>query len=133
VGGGSGAISQVPNPEGQGISTGSNGPQTGSQQSDSIYIPPTEEPVVSRGGDPGPPGQAAPQQQPGGIEGRGGAGGDGAQTPSDTGAGARNQIRTPYKEVIGDYAEQATQALERTYIPADAREYVKNYFSQLGK
>jgi hypothetical protein len=135
MGGGSGAISQVPNPEGQGI--GGGGPSqpqgAGGPEPESVYVPPAPESgAAPDNASSGVPGQAAPQQ-PGGIEGRGADGGDGAQTPADLGAGARTQIRTPYTEVIGKYAEQATQALDRVYIPADARDYVKNYFIQLGK
>jgi hypothetical protein len=35
--------------------------------------------------------------------------------------------------VIGNYVQQAAQALDSVYIPADAKDYVKNYFSALGK
>jgi hypothetical protein len=43
------------------------------------------------------------------------------------------QVRVPYREVIGEYAEQATRMLDQIYIPSDAKEYVKEYFTQLGK
>jgi hypothetical protein len=133
MGGGGGAISQVPNPEGQGIGGSTPGAQPDAvQQVESVYVPAGDENVPSSDSTTtGLPGQAAPQQN--GIEGRGAQGGDGAQTPSEMGAGARSQIRTPYTDVIGQYAEQATQALDRVYVPADARDYVKNYFTQLGK
>jgi hypothetical protein len=42
-------------------------------------------------------------------------------------------VQTPYKQVIGEYARQATEAIERAYVPPDAKEYVKEYFSELGK
>jgi hypothetical protein len=39
----------------------------------------------------------------------------------------------PYREVLGQYAEQATRVLDQVYIPSDAKEYVKQYFTELGK
>jgi len=132
VGGGAGAISQVPNPQGQGVADAGQAQPSTSAQSDSVYIPPSEQssPPDQSGGNVS--GQAAPEQ-PGAIQGRSADGGDGPQTPSDKGAGIRNKILTPYKEVIGQYAEQATQALDKQFVPADAKEYVKDYFAQLGK
>ena len=43
------------------------------------------------------------------------------------------KVRTPYNEVLGQYTDQATEALERAYVPPDAKEYVKEYFTELGK
>ncbi|MEO8284911.1 MAG: hypothetical protein ABI670_00545 [Chloroflexota bacterium] len=134
MGGGSGAISQVPNPAGQGVSDGSSPVASDPAQNDSVFVPSAQS-DNSGATNGGVPGQAAPEQQkPGGIEGRTSDGGDGStQVLQNTGSGTHNDIRTPYKEVIGQYAQEATQALERVYVPADAKEYVKDYFSQLGK
>lgn len=136
VGGTGGAISQVPNPQGRGIVA--NGGQQDQQnqtdngQPDSVYVPPTTENAPPDAGG-GVPGQAAPPQQNDGIQGRSADGGDGTKTQGEKGGGARTTIRTPYKEIIGQYAEQATQALAQVYVPADAKEYVKEYFTELGK
>jgi hypothetical protein len=35
--------------------------------------------------------------------------------------------------VLGQYSEQAIEALDRAYVPPDAKEYVRDYFSALGK
>jgi hypothetical protein len=79
-------------------------------------------------------GQGAPgTQNPDAIQGRGNATGDGTPSPGQLGSGTLGQIRTPYKQVIGDYAEKASQALDKTYVPADAKQYVKDYFTELGK
>lgn len=45
--------------------------------------------------------------------------------------GARNPARVPYSQVFQQYAEIAGQAMERSYIPAGLRDYVKEYFSEL--
>ena len=136
IGGAGGAISQVENPQGRGISSQTD--HSATDPGEEIYIPPADEPDSGpTGGDTGTgevPGQAAlddPRQE--GIEGRGGEGGETPVSTTQRGTGVRREIRTPYKEVYGDYAEQATRALEGAYIPADAKEYVKEYFTELGK
>jgi hypothetical protein len=47
--------------------------------------------------------------------------------------GKLTEIRTPYREVLREYAERATEALENTFVPADARKLVRDYFSALGQ
>jgi hypothetical protein len=37
----------------------------------------------------------------------------------------------PYREVYGDYAEEAGAALEGSYIPLGMKQYVRDYFSSL--
>ena len=37
----------------------------------------------------------------------------------------------PYREVYADYADQASAALERSYIPLGMKQYVRDYFSSL--
>jgi hypothetical protein len=135
--GGGGAISLVSNPAGQGVAgTGTGGQGSGSEgENDSLYVPPAND----GGADTPPatvPGQAAPAEpRRDGIEGRPQAGNDSGEetAATDRGPGARSTIRTPYREVIGKYIEQAAQALEEVYIPSDAREYVRDYFTELGK
>ncbi len=139
VGGANGAISQVQNPSGRGVSP-QGGSTNNSDSGDALYIPPTAGPSTSGGSasEPGNdgniPGQAAPgDPNQDGIEGRGGGAGDTPETTTDRGGGVRTEIHTPYKEVYGAYAQQAAQALEGQYIPSDAKEYVKEYFTELGK
>jgi hypothetical protein len=78
-------------------------------------------------------GQASPEQNPNGVSGRVGEGSGSSPKTADPGLGQANNIRTPYTEVLGKYTQQATDALDRAYVPPDAKEYVKNYFSALGK
>lgn len=134
VGGSGGAISQVPNPAGQGITTQQGDGQPVDSQGESLYVPAPDSSVAGNVTSAQAPGQAAPEvQHPDGIQGRGDGSGDGAQAPGALGSGSRSEIRTPYKEVIGEYAVKASQALDQTYVPAEAKEYVKNYFTELGK
>jgi hypothetical protein len=136
VGGGAGAISQVANPAGQGISTGSqpSQPAAGANpQADSIYVPPPDANAAPNSNSSGTSDQSSQGSQPNALAGRSSNGGDGATTPSVPGEGSRNQIHTPYQQVIGNYVQQATQALDSVFIPADAKDYVKNYFTALGK
>lgn len=141
VGGTSGAISQVKNPAGSGVgSTG--GAQPGSQSSKSGENAGTEQ--VYAPGKPAPagesgagnlPDEASPQSSAqNGAVGRSNPAGDGGeQSTGGLGSGGLMPVHTPYKEVIGRYAQQATDALERAYIPPDAKDYVRDYFSGLGK
>lgn len=137
VGGAGGAISQVQNPQGRGLSQDGRG-ATDSGSGEEIYIPPDVEPIDDGGrtgsDSTGSGGQASsgdPRQE--GLEGRAGEGGEMTQSTSQRGTGVKAEIRTPYTEVYGEYAKQASQALEGVYIPADAKEYVKEYFTELGK
>ena len=43
--------------------------------------------------------------------------------------GGRSSV--PYREVYGDYAEEAGAALEGSYIPLGMKQYVRDYFSSL--
>lgn len=45
--------------------------------------------------------------------------------------GAETPVLVPYSEVYYDYLETASQAMEREYIPASLKEYVREYFSRL--
>ena len=134
VGGSGGAISQVANPTGQGIATQSNGSQSIGNGNESLYVPTPDSVSPGTGNGAQGAGQGAPgTQNPDAIQGRGNATGEGTPSPGELGSGTLGQIRTPYKQVIGDYAEKASQALDKTYVPADAKQYVKDYFTELGK
>ncbi|MEO6456779.1 MAG: collagen-like protein, partial [Chloroflexia bacterium] len=127
VGGSSGAVSRVPNPQGSG--PGGSGQSSGATGGDgeTISIP-----------EPDPADTSSSGKQPEDDGSRAG-GGEGGQAVGDSGgtqersSGALTSIKTPYKEVVQEYSERATQGLERTYIPSDAKEYVKQYFTVLGK
>jgi hypothetical protein len=140
VGGASGAISQVPNPAGRGNSTADSagatpedrGNASGGEQ---VYVPEGNEsggtPRSEAGlGSPDPSDHANTE----GIEGRVGEGAsEGAEGSSATGPGGAVRVQTPYREVLAEYARQATEAIDRAYVPPDAKQYVKDYFSELGK
>jgi hypothetical protein len=135
IGGSGGAISRVQNPQGRGISPTSD-PSADPAPGEELYIPPAGDPQIGGGAseEGNVPGQAAPgEPRTEGLEGRASPGGESPQGIDQRGTGVRAEIRTPYREVYGEYAQQATQALESTYIPADAKEYVKEYFTELGK
>jgi hypothetical protein len=134
VGGSGGAISQVANPTGQGIATQGNGGKSIGSGNESLYVPTPDTVSSADGTGAQTAGQGAPDSQnPDAIQGRGNTSGDGTPSPGELGTGTLGQIRTPYKQVIGDYAEKASQALDKTYVPADAKQYVKDYFTELGK
>jgi hypothetical protein len=48
-----------------------------------------------------------------------------------SGPGTNPGVKTPYNKVIGKYQDTAAQALDHTYIPADAKQYVRDYFNSL--
>ena len=77
----------------------------------------------------------APSGSPGGQAGSSAVGQGGPDDKNDTvtSSGAATDVKTPYTEVIGDYTERATEAMDRAYIPADAKEYVKDYCTGLAK
>jgi hypothetical protein len=140
VGGAGGAISQVPNPAGQGNAqpardkaTGGTGDGAAEDGNEQVYVPET-------GGSDGQGGSAETEKggsedvSTEGVEGRPGEGeGNGAQLSSGSGEGGAVRVQTPYREVIAEYARQATEAIDRAYVPSDAKEYVREYFSELRK
>lgn len=126
-----GGITKVENPEGVGISSGGTTPtknQDGSQ--DSITVP-----VQASEGNSGAGDGTVPTPEPNtggsdsGIVGGAGPGGNSQQG----GSGTATTIHTPFTEVLGQYAQRAATALDRAYIPQDAKEYVRDYFTELGK
>ncbi|HEX8599793.1 MAG TPA: hypothetical protein VF952_14925 [Chloroflexia bacterium] len=140
VGGVGGAISHVPNPSGQGNATEANStPVPGQEESDTggeqVYVPGGTE-GDSAGIETAPEVADANSEEPNteGVGGRIGEGDSGgADVSSGTGEGGAVRVQTPYREVLAEYARQATEAIDRAYVPPDAKEYVKNYFSELGK
>lgn len=137
VGGPGGAISRVENPAGQGVATsGQTTPIAGSGSgAEQVSVPTEGEGAGAPPGGNNTPEQPAPQDGASGGTGGSAVGqsGDDKDGQTRTGAGAVTELRTPYTEVIGEYAERATHALESAYIPTDAKEYVKQYFTGLGK
>lgn len=118
--------------ESQGSGIGSNGGQQATaneQQAERVYVPGREE--GSQGGTAGQAGPEPPDENA--VQGRVGEGPEGEAVGSGKGLGSISTVHTPYKEVLGDYTKQATEALERTYVPPDAKEYVRDYFAELGK
>jgi hypothetical protein len=62
-----------------------------------------------------------------GREGEGGVTVGDVSIPSPE--GGRSNV--PYREVYGDYAEEAGAALDGSYIPLGMKQYVRDYFSSL--
>jgi hypothetical protein len=128
-----GGITKVENPEGVGVSGGDkSASQAPGGGSDTVSVPIQGMTGGEHSGDQGPePTPGGPTQ---GSEDSGAVGvGDPGDASGGTGGGSLATIRTPYTEVIGQYVQRAADALERAYIPQDAKEYVRNYFTQLGK
>ncbi len=48
-----------------------------------------------------------------------------------SGPGTNPGVKTPYSKVIGQYRDAAAQALDHSYIPPDAKTYVRDYFDSL--
>lgn len=133
-GGVTGGITKVENPEGVGVNQGdapvSNKP--GGPQ-DTVSLPAQGLTGDGLSGGEGPGAVPTPGGSTQGTESGAVSPGGAGSSSGNTGAGALATIRTPYTEVIGQYIERATAALERTYIPQDAKEYVRDYFTLLGK
>ena len=130
-GGVTGAITKVENPEGVGISTGDGTPtQKQDSTQDSITVP-----VDETGNSPGAGDGSSPTPAPetGGAD----SGAVGGLSPggksSQTGSGSAITIHTPFTQVLEEYAQRAATALDHAYIPQDAKQYVRDYFAQLGK
>ena len=58
--------------------------------------------------------------------------GEGEQTTLQLNdSGQLNDAMLPYREVVGYYSQTARESLERSLIPANMTEIVKDYFSSL--
>jgi len=44
---------------------------------------------------------------------------------------AQNGSNVPYEQVVGQYQQQASQAMDRAAVPLSYRQIVKDYFSSL--
>jgi hypothetical protein len=140
VGGAAGAISHVPNPSGRGNETGDSESGAAQQDGDSaggeqVYVPDgSEGDAADRSAAPDAPDGTSEDASTDGLGGRVGEGqGEGDEASSGTGEGGAVRVQTPYREVLAEYARQATEAIDRAYVPPDAKQYVKDYFSELGK
>jgi hypothetical protein len=60
-----------------------------------------------------------------------GATADNPNTVVRTGPGLKPGVHTPYQNVIGQYGDTAAAALDRSALPPDAKQYVRDYFSSL--
>jgi hypothetical protein len=45
--------------------------------------------------------------------------------------GANNPSLVPYEQVFPSYADAASEALDRGYIPPHLKDFVRRYFSEL--
>ena len=62
-----------------------------------------------------------------------GSGGDGQIDPgSGQGAGTGNDGIVPYTDVYQEFQDLAITTLDRSYVPVDVKDYVRDYFSRLG-
>ena len=121
-----GGITKVENPGGQGVAAGESGDSNGGGK-DKVYVP-----GIVKGAQP-PTGGGQSQPPIGGDTGVSpvlpGQAGESSIGEGDRGqAGKLTEIRTPYKEVLREYAQRATEALENTHIPPDAKKLVRDYF-----
>ena len=63
-----------------------------------------------------------------------GQGGDGqSQQGQGQGQGTNNNALVPWTNVIQDFSDFATTSLDRTYVPVDVRDYVRDYFSSFDR
>jgi inosine/xanthosine triphosphate pyrophosphatase family protein len=111
-----------PNGQGQGPGQGQgqgdgqqgtgDGSGYGSQGGETVY-------TGSDGHYEGVPGQAGPNGQ--------------VQTSDDDSLAdpAQNGANVPYEQVVGQYQQQASQAMDRASVPLSYRQIVKDYFSSL--
>ena len=61
-----------------------------------------------------------------------GQGGDGqTQQGQGQGQGTNNQSLVPYSDVYQDFFDYAQTSLDRSYVPLDVKDYVRDYFSSL--
>jgi hypothetical protein len=55
----------------------------------------------------------------------------GESTTVHTSDGYNPGVKTPFTRVVGQYRDAAAQALDRSYIPSDAKQYVRDYFDSI--
>lgn len=106
---------QGPGGQGQGQGDGQSPDGTGSSGGQSGEMVYTGQP----GGPQGVPGQQGPNGQ--------------VATSDDDSLSdpAQNGSNVPYEQVVGQYQQQASQAMDRAAVPLSYRQIVKDYFSSL--
>jgi hypothetical protein len=62
-----------------------------------------------------------------------GSGGTGQSSEGNgQGQGTGNTAQVPYTQVLQDFRDFAIDALDRTDVPIDVKDYVRDYFTSLG-
>ena len=56
-----------------------------------------------------------------------------AEVRAGTGAGVEPGLLRPYREVLGEYAEQAREHMERSPVPQGYKDLVRRYFAELDR
>ena len=63
-----------------------------------------------------------------------GSGGDGqSQQGNQQGSGTTNQALVPWTNVFQAFSDFAIDSLDRSYVPLDVKDYVKDYFSSFNQ
>ena len=63
-----------------------------------------------------------------------GSGGDGqSQQGNQQGSGTNNQALVPWTNVFQAFNDFAIQSLDRSYVPLDVKDYVRDYFSSFNQ
>lgn len=117
------AGTRSPNP-GQGVSNGNGQPLTDQQgqtgtgdYNEQVYTPSLEE-LDSKG-------------NPGFVQGQENSAGNSDNLKAGKGPGQATAAQRPYVEVLHQYRDNATNALENAPIPLTMKDYVRNYFGSL--
>ncbi len=118
---------------------GSNAPNLGQGQSNNSGNVDPNRPAGQQGSGTGSDGLVYQPYRPSGqqgtpdfVQGQQGQGGSSqTETGQDTLPGASNPSMVPYQQVFPEYAEAASEALDRGYIPPHLKEFVRDYFSRL--
>jgi hypothetical protein len=120
VGTTNGSAGQGGNGSGRVAGTGNTPGTAGSGALEQVYVPEDALPQTANGPQDRIPGVESPDQ-----------GGSQETSVVRSGPGTNPGVKTPYNKVIGKYQDTAAQALDHTYIPADAKQYVRDYFNSL--
>mgnify|MGYP005842156501 CR=1 FL=1 len=118
---------------------GTNAPNLGQGQSNNSSNVDPNRPAGQQGSGTGSDGLVYQPYRPAGqqgtpdfVQGQQGQGGSSqTQTGQDTLPGVSNPSMVPYQQVFPEYAEAASEALDRGYIPPHLKEFVRDYFSRL--
>jgi septal ring factor EnvC (AmiA/AmiB activator) len=120
--------SGLANNAGSGSQSGQNGQGQGQGQGDG-------QGQQGTGGSGGQSGEMVYTGQPGDVQGvPGQQGPNGPVSTSDDNSlanPAQNGSSVPYEQVVGQYQQQASQAMDRQSVPLSYRQIVKDYFSSL--